>query len=71
VCVCVVSGDGNSDKYAVEQLFGQHPVGPVRSRGRPVQPLVDVVQLLAQVAPHVEPPVTHEHGLAELRTVRA
>lgn len=44
---------------------------PVRSRRGPVQSLVDVVQLLAKVAPHVEPPVTHEHGLAELRAVRA
>lgn len=42
---------------------------PVRSRGSPVQPLVDSVQLLAQVAPHVEPPVAHEHRLAELRAV--
>lgn len=44
---------------------------PVRSRCGPVQPLVDVVQLLAEVAPHVEPPVAHEHGLAELCAVRA
>lgn len=44
---------------------------PVRTRGSAVQPLVDAVQLLAQVAPDVEPPVAHEHGLAELRAVRA
>lgn len=43
---------------------------PVRSRRRPVQPLVDVVQVLAEVAPDVEPPVAYEHGLAELRAVR-
>jgi len=30
-----------------------------------------VVQLLTKVAPHVEPPVAYEHGLAELRAVRA
>jgi len=46
-------------------------VWPVRSRRGPVQSLVDVVQLLAEVAPHVEPPVAHEHGLAELGAVRA
>jgi len=60
-----------SEEYLVEQLFGEHSVRPVRSRRGPVQPLVDVVQLLAEVAPHVEPPVAHEHGLAKLRAVRA
>lgn len=44
---------------------------PVRSRGGPVQPLVDVIQFFAEVAPHVEPPVAHEHRLAELRAIRA
>lgn len=46
-------------------------MGPIRSRCGPVQPLVDVVQFLAEVASHVKPPVAHEHGLTELRSVRA
>lgn len=60
-----------SKEYLVEQFFGQHPVWPIRSWSRPVQPLINVIQLLAQVTPHVEPPVAYEHGLAELRAVRA
>lgn len=44
---------------------------PIWSRRGPVQSLVDVVQLLAKVAPHVKPPIAHEHCLAELRAVRA
>jgi len=62
---------GRSEEYLVEQLLGKHPVRPVRSRCGPVQPFVDVVQLLTEVAPHVKPPVAHEHGLAELCAVRA
>jgi len=45
-------------------------VRPIGSRCSPIQPFVDVVQLLAKVAPHVKPPVAHEHGLTELRAVR-
>lgn len=39
--------------------------------GPPVEPRVDSVQLLAQVAAYVEPPVTDEDGLRELRAVGA
>lgn len=38
--------------------------------GRTVKPTVDGVELRAELAPHVEPPVADEDRLAELRAVR-
>lgn len=38
--------------------------------GRTVKPAVDGVELRAELAPHVEPPVADEDCLAELRAVR-
>lgn len=47
-------------------------MGPGRALGGPaVKPAVDGVQLRAELASHVEPPVADEHRLAELRAVRA
>lgn len=47
-------------------------MGPGRAlRGPAVQSAVDGVQLRAELAPHVEPPIAHEHRLAELGAVRA
>lgn len=40
-------------------------------RGPAVQSAVDGVQFRAELAPHVEPPIAHEHRLAELGAVRA
>ena len=42
-----------------------------RGRGRSVEAAVDGVELLAQLTPHVEPPVADEHRLAELCPVGA
>lgn len=61
-----------SDEDVVKQLLGDEAVGSRGAElGPPVEPRVDGVQLLAQVAAHVEPPVTDEDGLRELRAVGA
>lgn len=61
-----------SDEDVVEQLLGDEAVGSRGAElGPPVESRVDGVQLLAQVAAHVEPPVTDEDGLRELRAVGA
>lgn len=60
------------DEDVLQQLLGDEPVGSSRAlRGPSVQSAVDGVQFRAQLAPDVEPPIAHEHRLAELRPVRA
>lgn len=60
------------DEDVLQQLLGDEAVGPGRAlRGPSVQSAVDGVQFRAQLASHVEPPIAHEHRLAELRSVRA
>lgn len=60
------------DEDVFQQLLGDEAVGPGRAlRGPSVQSAVDGVQFRAQLASDVEPPIAHEHCLAELRAVRA
>lgn len=61
-----------SDKDVVQQLFGDEPVRPGGVEfGSAIQPVVDGVQLLAEIAAHVEPPVADEDRLRELGAVGA
>lgn len=60
------------DEDVFQQLLSDEAVGPGRAlRGPSVQSAVDGVQFRAQLASDVEPPIAHEHCLAELRAVRA
>lgn len=48
----------------LQQLFGDEPVRPCRVQlGSSVEPRVDWIQLFAEVAAHVEPPITDEDSL--------
>lgn len=59
-------------KNVVDQLLGDDAMGPRGVHLRLlVQPRIDRVQPRRQVAAHVKPPIAHEHGLRELRAVRA
>lgn len=64
---------GLLDEDVLEQLLGDEAVRPrgTLGAGLAVQAAVDDVQLGAELAAHVEPPVAGEHGLLELRAVGA
>lgn len=58
------------DEYVLEQFLGDDAMGPGGTLGRPlVQSAVDGVELGAELAAHVEPPVADKDGLTKLRTV--
>lgn len=60
------------DEDVVQQLFGDEPVWPGGiDLGSAIQTVVDRVQLFAEIASHVEPPVTDEDRLGELCAVGA
>lgn len=55
----------------LQKLLRDQPVRSGRALGgRTVKSTVDSVELRAELAPHVEPPVADEDCLAELRAVR-
>lgn len=56
----------------LQKLLRDQPVRPGRALGRrTVKSTVDGVELRAELASYVEPPVADEYRLAELRAVRA
>lgn len=61
-----------SSEDVLKELFSDGAVGAGGAEfGLPIEPVVDGVKLLAELAADVEPPVADEDGLAELGAVGA